>query len=546
VSEPLARGRESYKRRAWAEAYEAFALASRSHPLSGQDLELFAMAAYLTGRDDDYLDALDRAHRAYLETGETRPAARVAFWLSLRLLFRGSAGPANGWLARAQRLLEHERADCAEQGYVLLAISTQLAGAGELDAAYAKAQAALVIGEGCGDVDLSACARMLQGRSLIQQGHVEHGLALLDEAMVAVIADELSPLVTGLIYCSVIEGCQEIYAFGRAREWTDALTRWCEGQSQLIAFSGVCMTHRAEIMVFLGEWSEALEETRRACARCSQVGNPRAGALALYQQAEVQRLRGDFAAAEQSYRETSELGVEPQPGLALLRLTQGRTRSAAAAIRRILDASTDRLHRLRLLPAYVEIMLATKHVRDARRACDELTEIARALETPAGSMLSGIVAHVRGAVELAEGEALTALISLRRAWRTWQQLEARYLSARARMLLGVACRELGDLDGSQMELDAARIAFGRLGAAPDAARLANMIPMTSTETSHRLSPRELQVLRLVAAGRTNKAIANELVLSEKTIDRHVSNILTKLDVPSRAAATAFAYEHHLI
>jgi ATP/maltotriose-dependent transcriptional regulator MalT len=387
---------------------------------------------------------------------------------------------------------------------------------------------------------------MLQGRSLIQQGHVEHGLALLDEAMVAVIADELSPLVTGLIYCSVIEGCQEIYAFGRAREWTDALTRWCEGQSQLIAFSGVCMTHRAEIMVFLGEWSEALEETRRACARCSQVGNPRAGALALYQQAEVQRLRGDFAAAEQSYRETSELGVEPQPGLALLRLTQGRTRSAAAAIRRILDASTDRLHRLRLLPAYVEIMLATKHVRDARRACDELTEIARALETPAGSMLSGIVAHVRGAVELAEGEALTALISLRRAWRTWQQLEARYLSARARMLLGVACRELGDLDGSQMELDAARIAFGRLGAAPDAARLANMIPMTSTETSHRLSPRELQVLRLVAAGRTNKAIANELVLSEKTIDRHVSNILTKLDVPSRAAATAFAYEHHLI
>jgi DNA-binding CsgD family transcriptional regulator len=230
----------------------------------------------------------------------------------------------------------------------------------------------------------------------------------------------------------------------------------------------------------------------------------------------------------------------------MLRLMQGRTRSAAAAIRRILDASTDRLHRLRLLPAYVEIMLATKHVRDARRACDELTEIARALETPAGSMLSGIVAHVRGAVELAEGEALTALISLRRAWRTWQQLEARYLSARARMLLGVACRELGDLDGSQMELDAARIAFGRLGAAPDAARLANMIPMTSTETSHRLSPRELQVLRLVAAGRTNKAIANELVLSEKTIDRHVSNILTKLDVPSRAAATAFAYEHHLI
>ena len=220
MSKQLARGRESYKVRAWAEAYEAFALASRSDSLSGEDLELFAMTAYLTGRDDEYLDTLDRAHRAYLDAGEPRCAARVAFWLSLRLMFRGSIGPANGWLARAQRLLEGERADCAEQGYILLAISTQLGAAHEWDAAYAKAQEALVIGERCGDADLSNCARMLQGRSLIQQGHVERGLVLLDEAMVAVIAGELSPLVTGLIYCSVIEGCQEIYAFGRAREWT--------------------------------------------------------------------------------------------------------------------------------------------------------------------------------------------------------------------------------------------------------------------------------------------------------------------------------------
>lgn len=543
--EQLSRGRESYKQRAWADAFEALSLASQAGPLGGEDLELLAMAAYLTGRDDEYLSALDRAHRAHLEAGANLRAARAAFWLSLRLLFRGSIGPSNGWLARAQRLLEHERADCAEHGYVLLAMSTQHASAGECDAAYAKAQEALAIGERCGDADLSACARMLQGRSLTQQGHVERGLALLDEAMVAVIAGELSPLVTGLIYCSVIEGCQEIYAFGRAREWTDALNRWCEGQSQLIAFSGVCMTHRAEIMVFLGAWSEALEETRRACARCSQVGNPRAAALALYQQAEVQRLRGDFAAAEQTYRGTSDLGAEPQPGLALLRLAQGRTRAAVAAIRRSLDASTDRLHRLRLLPAYAEIMLATSHVPEARRACDELTEVARALESPAGSVLSGIVAHVRGAVELAEGEALTALVSLRRAWRTWQEVDAHYMSARARVLVGLACRALGDHDGSQLELDAARVAFERLGAEPDVARLASA-SLAAPTASHRLSAREVQVLRLVATGRTNKAIANELVLSEKTIDRHVSNILTKLDVPSRAAATAFAVQHHLI
>jgi DNA-binding CsgD family transcriptional regulator len=306
------------------------------------------------------------------------------------------------------------------------------------------------------------------------------------------------------------------------------------------------MTHRAEILVFLGAWSEALEETRRACARCSQVGNPRSAALALYQQAEVQRLRGEFAAAEQSYRGASELGAEPQPGLALLRLAQGRTRAAAAAIRRALNASNDRVHRLRLLPAYVEIMLAASQVREARLACDELTEIARPLETPAGGVLSGIVAHVRGAVELAEGEPLSALVSLRRAWRTWQQLEAGYMSARARVLLSLACRALGDHDGCHFELDAARIAFERLGAAPDAARLASASLATPAQEPYRLSARELQVLRLVATGRTNKAIASELVLSEKTIDRHVSNILTKLDVPSRAAATAFAYQHHLI
>lgn len=545
MSEQLTRGRESYKLRAWAEAYEAFSLASRAGELDAEDLELFAMAAYLTGRDDDYLDALDRAHRAHLEAGETRRAARAAFWLSLRLLFRGSIGPATGWLGRAQRLLERE-CECAEHGYVLLGLSQRHCHSGEWDAAYAAAAEAATCGERFGDSDLSSCARHLQGRILMQQGQVERGLALLDEAMVAVITGELSPLVTGLIYCSVIEGCQEVYAFGRAREWTHALARWCEGQPQLIAFSGVCMTHRAEIMVFQGAWSEAIDETQRACARCSQVGNRRAVALALYQQAEVQRLRGEFAAAEASFRQVSEFGADPQPGLALLRLAQGRTRSSVAAIRRTLNAHSDPMQRMKLLPTYVEIMLAASDVGAARRACDELEGIVRGFETGESGVLSAVVTHVRGAVELAEGEALSALVSLRRAWRIWQQLEASYMSARARVLLGLACRALGDHDGSRLELDAARIAFERLGAAPDAARLATVIPAAPADTAHRLSPRELQVLRLVAAGRTNKAIANELVLSEKTIDRHVSNILTKLDVPSRTAATAFAYQHHLI
>lgn len=541
--EPLTRGRECCRQCAWADAFEALSLADQARALGAGDLELLAMAAYLTGRDDEYLSALDRAHHAHLEAGENLRAARAAFWLSLRLLFRGNIGPATGWLARAQRVLEREGAECVERGYVLLAIVQQHINAGEWNAAYALAADAAAIGERFGEADLSACARHLQGRVRIQQGQIEQGLALLDEAMVAVTAGELSPLVTGLIYCSVIDGCRQAYAFGRAREWTSALARWCDGQPQLIAFTGVCMAHRAEIMVLHGAWPDAIEEVRRACARCAQTGNQHAAGAAFYQQGEVQRLQGEFAAAEESYRKASELGVEPQPGLALLRLAQGRAKSAAAAIQRALNASSDRLQRLKLLPAYVDIMLAVGDMEKARGACAELEDAAQAIEAARG-VLSGMAAHARGTVELAEGQAMAALVSLRRAWRMWQQLEASYMAARVRVLLGVACRALGDQDGARLELEAARITFERLGAAPDLAHVASL--SQSPRQPHRLSPRELQVLRLVAAGRTNKAIATELVLSEKTIDRHVSNILTKLDVPSRAAATAFAYQHNLI
>jgi ATP/maltotriose-dependent transcriptional regulator MalT len=542
----LAHGREYYRQCAWAEAFEALSFADRTQPLGGDDLELLAMAAYLTGRDEDYLGALDRAHRAHLEAGCHLRAARAAFWLSLRLLFRGSIGPANGWLARAQRVLDQTQADCVERGYVLLPLVQRHINTGDWDAAYAVAADAVAIGERFGEADLYACARHLQGRVLIQQAHIEQGLALLDEAMVAVIAGDLSPLVTGLIYCSVIDGCQEIYAFGRAHEWTAALARWCERQPQLIAFSGVCMAHRAEIMVMQGAWSEALEEARRAGVRCSQAGNPHAAAVAFYQEAEVLRLKGECPAAEECYRRASELGIDPQPGLALLRLTQGRSKSAAATLRRALDASADRLQRLKLLPAYVEVLLATGDIKGARLTSDELEESARTLESGAASVLSAIVAQARGAVELAEGDALVALVSLRRAWRVWQQVDAPYRAARVRVLLGLACRALDDHDGSRLELDVARMMFERLGAAPDLAHLASIGQGGLAHAPHHLSARELQVLRLVAAGRTNKAIATALVLSEKTIDRHVSNILTKLDVPSRAAATAFAYQHHLL
>jgi DNA-binding CsgD family transcriptional regulator len=538
----LERGRERYGRRAWADAFRSLSLADQAAPLGGEDLELLAMAAYLIGRDEDYLAALDRAHQAHLNAGEGLRAIRCAFWLGLRFLFRGETGRATGWFGRAQRLLEHEEHECAERGYLLLPIVEQRLAAGDLEAAFTTAARAAAIGERCRDADLIACTRHDQGRIRIQQGQVEQGLALLDEVMVAVAAGELSPLVTGLMYCSVIQACQEVYALGRAREWTAALAEWCEAQPEMVAFTGTCLVHRAEIMQLRGAWQEAIEEAERARERSEGV-NRQAAAAALYQQAEVHRLRGEFAAAEEAYRSASQCGLEPQPGLALLRLAQGRADAAAAAIRRAVSATADRLQRTKLLPAQIDIMLAVRDIEEAGAACRELEEIAAGLDT---EVSGAMVAHARGAVALSDGDARAALGSLRRAFEIWQRVEAPYEAARVRVLVGLASRALGDDEGAALELDAARAVFEQLRAAPDLARIDALIRVAPSNRPHGLTPRELQVIRMVAAGKTNKAIAAELFLSEKTVDRHVSNILTKLDVPSRAAATAYAYQHQLI
>ena len=541
-ADKLDRARKSFGQRAWADAYQAFLFADREAPLEAEDLDLFAMAAYLVGRDDEYLGTLERAYNAHINAGQCARAVRCAFWLGFRLLMRSEMGRATGWLTRAQRLLERDARECAERGYLLLPVVEQRLASGDLEAAYAAAADAAAIGERCSDPDLIACARHQQGRIRLQQGQVEAGLGLLDETMVAVTARELSPLVTGLMYCSVIAACQQVYAFDRTCEWTVALTRWCEGQPDLVPFTGVCQVHRAEIMQLRGIWPEAIAEARRAWER-SQGVNQQAAAAALYQQAEVLRLKGEFAAAEEAYRGASRLGLDPQPGLALLRLVQGHSDAAATAIRRVASTTVDRLKRMSLLPAYIEIMLAAGDVQDARDACRELEDIARSFDT---GVPSAIAAQACGAVDLAEGNAQAALGSLRRAFDVWQRIEAPYAAARVRMLIGLACRDLGDEDGAALEIDAARSIFERLGATPDVARIESLMKATPSGHAHGLTPRELQVLRLIATGGTNKAIAGKLSVSEKTVDRHVSNIFAKLDVSSRAAATAFAYQHKLV
>ena len=539
----LQQGRESYGASAWANAYEALSLADRAAPLAPDDLELLATAAYMLGREDEWMQILERACQRHSDAGAVLRAARCAFWIGTHLAIRGDMGPASGWLGRAQRLLEREEGECVEQGYMLLPVAFQHEAAGDYDGAAATAGAAAEIGERFGDTDLFALAVHAQGEILLRDGHVREGLGLLDEAMVAVTAREVSPIVAGIVYCGVILACEEIYEVRRAHEWTAALTRWCEQQPGLLAFTGRCLVHRAQIMQLHGAWLDALEEARRAGKRFEEAMNRAAAAKACYLQGEVHRLRGEFGQAEVDYREASQLGLEPQPGWALLRLAQGKAAAAAAAIRRALGETTERARRAGLLPAYVEIMLSAGDVDEAGDACRELAELAADYES---GLLEASAAQARGAVEFAAGNPAAALVSLRQAWQAWQELEAPYEAARTRVLVARACRALGDEDAFALELDAARSAFEQLGAGPDVAALDVFAGAGEAGATHGLSPRELQVLRLVASGKSNREIAAALVISEHTVARHVQNIFTKLGVPSRTAAGAFAFEHDLV
>jgi ATP/maltotriose-dependent transcriptional regulator MalT len=390
--------------------------------------------------------------------------------------------------------------------------------------------------------DLFALSVLLQGQAAAVEAHVEEGLALLDEAMVAVTTEDLSPVVSGIVYCAVILTCQDVFELRRAREWTLALDRWCRQQPDLVAFTGRCLVHRAEILQLGGSWPDALEEARRAGRRFVETNNPTAS-LALYREAELLRLQGEFDGAEEAYRAASAAGREPQPGLAQLRLAQGRVDASVAAIRRAVAERSDLLRRAELLPAYVEIMLAAGEFDEARAACNELETVAARYSS---AMLDAIAAYERGAVELAAGDAPSALELLRRALEAWRTLDVPYEVARTRVLIGEACRMLDDDDACTLELEAALADFVRLGAVPDAARVERLLDRPRDGAEQGLSPRELEVLRLVAAGKSNREIAAALVISEHTVARHVQNIFGKLRVSSRAAATAFAFEHDLV
>ncbi len=540
TADPLEQGRAAFSRSTWTAAYTELTAADRNRGLEPADLERLAVAAYLIGRDEDSADAWARAYRTYADQGEPDRAALCGFHLGMGFMNQGETGRAGGWFARAERLLDESGLDCIARGYLLVPDALRGLMAGDAALAYERFSRLTEMADRFGDPDALALARLGSGQALIALGKTADGLALLDEVMVAITAGEVSPVSVGIVYCAAILACQEVFDQRRAQEWTAVLTRWCEAQPDLVPYRGQCLVHRAEIMQLHGEWPDALDEAVRARERLG--GRPAVG-MAFYTLGDLHRLRGALGEAEEAYRQAAQQGREPQPGLALLRVAQGRVGDAHATMRRVLSETHDWAGRARVLPAYVEIALAARDAPAARVAADELAAIAAGLGAP---LLWAGAARANGHVLLAEGEATAALVELRRAWRIWQQVEAPYEAARTRVLIGLACRRLGDRDSADMELDAARWMFRQLGAAPDLAGVENLLRPAPVVAAAGLTAREVEVLRLVAAGATNRSIAGDLVLSEKTVARHVANIFGKLGVSTRSAATAYAYQHDLV
>lgn len=546
IPDALERARDAYARNAWDEAYRHYAEAAAGQ-LSHDDLRRFAIAAGMVGRKEESSEVYARAYREALARGEVLAAARAAFWAGHVLFFEGGMSRASGWWARGRQLVEAYSDDCVERGYFLIPRSLENFFGGNPGVTEAVTKEVMAIARRFGDADLLAIGGHARGRALIRLGRVAEGMESLDEVMVAVASGETAPAITGDLYCGLLEACREVSDLRRAREWTGALSGWCERQPGLVPYRGPCLVYRAEVLQLAGSWGEAFEEARRACEWLAMPASPEGPADAFYRVAELHRLRGAHDEAEECYRQASRLGRRPEPGLPLLWLARGRADAARAALHRALaeDNGAEPARRVGLLDAVIQVLIA---LGDTAAAAATAAELESLVARVGSAFLQATASRARGAVLVAAGEAEVALPPLRAAWAGFHRLEAPYEAARVRLLVGTALRDLGDQESAAMEFDAARWVFEQLGAGPDLRQVDALLhpsPAGAHPGPGGLTAREVEVLRLVAGGRTNREIATTLVISEHTVARHVQNMLAKLGFASRTALAAYAVEHGL-
>lgn len=539
VVEQLLRAREAFDRRDWVAAYEGLSAAG-SDALLAADFADLATAAFLLGRHNDCIQALQRAHQGHLGAGDERAAVRAAFWLAMTLTDRGEMAVANGWISRAERLLESVGEDTVEHGFVLFHRMLRHIMAGDVANGLDEAIELTSYGRRFDEPDLVAAGLMAQGRCLLYSGRVPEGVRLLDEAMIGVASGQVSPIFAGHTYCSLIEACQEISDYGRVAEWTAALTTWCGSQRGLMPFTGQCAIHRGQVMRVHGAYDEALTEFDRSVERYLTLGTPWAAGLAKAEAGDVLRIRGEYDGAAAAFQQAVELGHEPQPGQALLTSAQGRSDAACAAVRRVLAEPRDPIHRSQVLPGAIEVLLDGGDLDAARPLVAELVAVGNSFES---SSLRAMGSYAAGALAVAEQSWHEALTALRHALQLWRELDWPYEAARTQALIGRTLRALDDEDSALPMLEAASRTLRRLGAAP-AAREVDLL-LAPAPLPGGLTAREVEVLRLVASGKSNPEIAAALFLSEKTVARHLSNIFGKLAVASRTAAAAYAFEHRL-
>ncbi|WP_251006812.1 helix-turn-helix transcriptional regulator [Agromyces sp. ISL-38] len=532
--------RDLHRQSRWAEACDEFLRADHLEPLGVDDLELLAESAQILGRGDDAVRALERVYQARVGAGELDAAVTAGFWLWQASVLDGEFARAGGWAARVRQMVA-EHPDAEDQGWLLITQAYGQVAAGEYEDAVGLARRAAELGARQGVVDLFAFATTICGRALLKAGRLEEGLGRMDEGMLSVTEGATSPRVTSMLYCSAIATCHEALELGRVREWGRSLDGWLNTLPPLHgAYFGNCRIYRSLLLRLQGSWQAAVEELADVCIDLAEGYGRRVVGHAYYHLGEMHRLLGDAAEAEDAYRRASEYGEPIQPGLALLRLAQGEVGTAVTGMRRALAEAQSDLDRCRLLPDLVTALLAAGEVDEAKRALDELVMVADRFPTAA---MRAELASARAAVALAEGHAADALPLLRAAATTWREIDAPYETATVSVLIAAACRDLADEEAAVFELRSAAEVFARLGALPDLRRVEHLL--APGDGAHGLSAREMEVLRLVANGKTNHAIAAELFLSERTVDRHVSNIFDKLGVRSRTAAATYAIEHHL-